>query len=153
MIKYVAGFLFDEDGDRVALILKNRGTYSVTGKWNAIGGKRNMMATGQIENSTVAMQREFIEETGVDVQDWQPFLLLRPKRNNPEWQVDFFHAFNTKKLSQVKTMESELVMIWNLNKLPDVVSNLKWIIPMAFIHHNQHAYIYDVIEKDIYLNL
>lgn len=41
------------------------------------------------------MWREFLEETGTDVQSWQPFLILKDGGRNPEWQVDFFHAFDT----------------------------------------------------------
>ncbi len=150
MIKYVAGFLFDEDRNHVALILKNRGPAVLVGKWNAIGGKRTTMSAGQTDSSPAAMWREFMEEAGVDIHNWEPFLILRAKGANPEWQVDFFHAFDTAKLAQVKTMESESVMVWHLDELPVVVPNLNWIIPMALSHKNEHVYIYEVIEKDTF---
>jgi ADP-ribose pyrophosphatase YjhB (NUDIX family) len=150
MAKYVAGFLFDEDRNRVALILKNHGPAAVVDKWNAIGGKRTTMSAGQLESPAAAMWREFLEEAGVDVQGWQPFLILRAKGEKPEWQVDFFHAFDTEKLSQVRTMETESVMVWNLDELPVVVSNLAWIIPMALTHQSQHVHVYEVIEKNIF---
>lgn len=150
MVKYVAGFLFDEDRNRVALILKNHGPASVVGKWNAIGGKRSTASAGQLESAPAAMWREFIEEAGVDIQNWRPFLILRAKGKKPEWQVDFFHAFDTVKLGEVKTMESESVMVWDIDELPDIVSNLAWIIPMALTHQSQHVHVYEVIEKDIF---
>jgi 8-oxo-dGTP pyrophosphatase MutT (NUDIX family) len=147
MVEYVAGLLFDEDRNRVALILKNHGPAAVVGKWNAIGGKRTTMSAGQPESPSAAMWREFLEEAGVDVQSWQPFLILRAKGSIPEWQVHFFHAFNTKKLAHVRTMETESVMIWPIDELPVVVSNLAWIIPMALTHQSQHVHVYEVIEK------
>ena len=150
MVKYVAGFLFDEDRKRVALILKNHGPASVVDKWNAIGGKRTTMSAGKWEDPAAAMRREFLEEAGVDVQSWQPFLILRAKGIAPEWQVDFFHAFDTEKLAQVRTMEAEPVMIWHLDELPVVVSNLAWIIPMAITHRCQLVHIYEVIEKEVF---
>jgi 8-oxo-dGTP pyrophosphatase MutT (NUDIX family) len=150
MIKYVAGLLFEEERNRVALILKNRGPAAVVGKWNAIGGKRTTMSAGQLESPAAAMWREFLEEAGVDVQSWEPFLILRAKGNNPEWQVDFFHAFDTAKLANVRTMESESVMVWHLDELPVVVPNLNWIIPMALSHKNEHVWVYEVIEKDTF---
>lgn len=149
-MKYVAGLLFDEDRTKVALILKNHGPAAVVGKWNAIGGKRSTMSAGQLESPAAAMYREFSEEAGVDIQAWEPFLILRSKGNNPEWQVDFFHAFDSDMLAGVKTMESESVMVWTLEELPVVVPNLNWIIPMAMGHKNDHVWIYEVIEKDTF---
>jgi hypothetical protein len=72
------------------------------------------------------------------------------KGSNPEWQVHFFHAFNTKKLAHVRTMETESVMIWPIDELPVVVSNLAWIIPMALTHQSQHVHVYEVIETDTF---
>jgi 8-oxo-dGTP pyrophosphatase MutT (NUDIX family) len=150
MVKYVAGLLFDDERNKVALILKNHGPDAVVGKWHAIGGKRSTMSAGQTESADAAMWREFLEEAGVDVPSWRPFLILRAKGSAPEWQVDFFHAFDTEKLNQVRTMETESVMIWHLDELPVTVSNLAWIIPMALTHQSQHVHVYEVIEKDIF---
>ena len=150
MIKYVAGLLFDEDRNKVALILKNHGPAAVLGKWNGIGGKRSTGSARQLESASAAMWREFLEEAGVDIQSWEPFLILRARGENPEWQVDFFHAFDTAKLGQVKTMESESVMVWNIDELPVVVPNLTWIIPMALSHKNEHVWVYEVIEKETF---
>ena len=150
MVKYVAGFLFDDDRTKVALILKNHGPAVLVGKWNAIGGKRidNHDLGLPDESSAAAMYREFAEEAGVYVEAWQPFLILRSR--TPVWQVDFFHAFDSKKLAQVRTMESESVMVWHLDELPVVVSNLAWIIPMALTHRDQHVHVYECIEKDTF---
>jgi 8-oxo-dGTP pyrophosphatase MutT (NUDIX family) len=149
MTKYVAGLLFDSDRQKVALILKDHGPAVLLGHWTAIGGKRidNHDLGLPDESSAAAMWREFQEETGVDIQNWEPFLILRDKA---AWQVDFFHAFDTEKLSKVRTMEREIVTVWNLEQLPDILPNLRWIIPMALGHQDDHVWIYEVIEKDTF---
>lgn len=135
-MKYVAGLLFDESEQRVALILKDHGPDAVVGKWNAIGGKVN-----EGETSLDAMRREFTEEAGV-VTNWEPFLVLE----GTGWQVDFFHQFNSVALAEVRTTERESVMVWNIDELPVIVPNLNWIIPMALGHKNDHVQVYEVIE-------
>ncbi len=76
MVKYVAGLLFNDNATKVALILKNHGPAALVGKWNAVGGKRTTMSAGQLESPAAAMWREFLEETGTDVQKWEPFLIF-----------------------------------------------------------------------------
>ena len=101
--KYVAGFLFDSNRRRVALVHKTHGPAAIVGHWNAIGGKVKPGEPGlPDESSDAAMWREFMEETGVDV-SWTIFLHL----SGPGWQVDFYHAFDSDKLSQVRKMEEE----------------------------------------------
>lgn len=133
MIYYVAGLLFNSTRSRLALIRKDHGPEYVIGRWNAIGGKR------QVDESPAdAMRREFIEETGVSLAVWEPFLALR---RAGEWEVEFFRAFDTAALAQVRTCERELVCVFDLDDLlagidieesePSLVPNLNWIIPMA----------------------
>lgn len=68
MIRWVVGFLFDHDWQRVALIAKNRGPCDVAGRLNGIGGK---IEPG--ETPGAAMAREFREETGwtVPLDEWR----------------------------------------------------------------------------------
>jgi 8-oxo-dGTP diphosphatase len=134
-MNYVAGFLFSEDKQSVALIEKKKGPPAVIGKWNAIGGK---IEDG--ETSLAAMKREFIEETGVSYElAWLRFLRLEGEN----WSVDFYHAFAN---LRVESMEDEKVSWFTLRELPNVVSNLKWIIPMALSHFEQHVETYRVVE-------
>jgi hypothetical protein len=151
-MKYVAGLLFDNDREKMALILKKHGPSSVVGHWNAIGGKRidNHDLGLPDESSAAAMWREFAEEAGVYIEKWEPFLILRARGEKPEWQVDFFHAFDSDKLAEVRTCEGESVMVWRLDELPDVVPNLNWIIPMALGHKKDHVFVYEVIEKETF---
>lgn len=120
MNKYVAGFLFSIDSEKVALISKLRPEWQV-GKLNGIGGK--------IEKSETiyeAMVREFLEETGVEIKNWDLFCCLK----NKLWVVNFFRA---KADVDIKSMEDEQVGwylvkdIYNLSTIP----NLRWLIHMA----------------------
>ena len=95
MIKYVAGLLFDDKGERVALVLKNRGPERLIGFWNAIGGKIEPE-----ETIHRAMSREFLEETGVFIADWTHFLNL----NTGDAYVLFFYAHDTDALKDVQSM-------------------------------------------------
>jgi 8-oxo-dGTP pyrophosphatase MutT (NUDIX family) len=146
MTKYVAGFLFSSDGSKVALIHKNHGPASVVGHWNAIGGKRTSGEPGlPDESASAAMWREFNEEAGVAV-GWTLFLRLFGK----DWSVEFFHAFDTTKLEACRTLESEEVRIFPVSDLPNVVPNLRWIIPMARGHQDDHVWLYEVEEKETF---
>jgi 8-oxo-dGTP pyrophosphatase MutT (NUDIX family) len=149
MFKYVAGLLFSSEGDKVALIHKDRGPEAVVGRWNAIGGKVSVISPGEFEKVYDAMQREFIEEAGVHDIAWVHFLLL--KGNN--WEVSFFHAFDSKLLSTVRTVEREIVDVFSVQEALfeiDVVPNLRWIIQMALGHEKDHVHVYEVIEKEVF---
>jgi len=132
MIRYVAGFLFNKDRTQVALILKTRGPDILINKWNGIGGKIEPNETSQ-----AAIKREFEEETGVIVLNWEFFMSLC----GDGWNVDFYHAFDDL-IYNVKTKEDELVYIWDIDKLPKVVPNVKWIIPMAL-----ESEIYSIVQS------
>ena len=122
MQRYVMGFLFDinDSPPRVALIKKIE-PHLFAGHWNGIGGKIESS-----ESSLKAMIREFKEETGVLILDWKLSIILRP----PEAIVFVYKAFNIR-LSEVKTVEEEVVDTFYVDKLPyDIVPNLRWIIPV-----------------------
>ena len=149
-MKYVAGLLFSTEGERVALIHKDHGPAAVVGRWNAIGGKCSTGSAGQPESPDSAIWREFLEEAGVDV-SWTLFLILK----GDDWEVHFFHAFNGERLSQVRTVEREVVNVFRVGEVLDPcfdpVPNLRWIIPMALGHKNDHVWVYEVREKETFL--
>jgi 8-oxo-dGTP pyrophosphatase MutT (NUDIX family) len=146
-VKYVAGFLFNDERSSVALIHKTHGPACMVGKWNAIGGKRKRGEPGlPDESSYAAMWREFQEEAGVAVKGWTPFLKLK----GPGWSVDFFHAFSSLDLMQVHTCEGEKVDVFHVDALPETVPNLNWIIPMALGHEDDHVWVYEVTEKETF---
>lgn len=146
-VKYVAGFLFNDERSAVALIRKTHGPAPVVGKWNAIGGKIKCGAVGlPDESSDAAMWREFREEAGVSLTSWTLFLCLK----GPGWSVDFYHAFSSEALGEVHTCEAEEVSTFSLLAMPETVPNLRWIIPMALGHEDDHVWVYEVREKETF---
>ena len=148
--RYVAGLLFDTAMTKVALIKKQHGPPCMIGKWNAIGGKCNRDINGVWESADAAMYREYIEEADVSA-PWTTFLVLTGR----SWQVTFYKCFSSILLEGVATKEDELVNVWPLNALPsppDLVSNLRWIIPMALTHVYEHVWVYTVHESETFVN-
>lgn len=121
-IQYVCGFLFNPEMTEVVLIEKNRPDWQ-KGKFNGIGGK---IEPG--EQDYAAMRREFIEETGVDIEDWKYFARLE----NAGWETYFYFAVSIL-YSEVKTMTDEVVHILRVEEINkyNVIENLRWLIPMC----------------------
>jgi 8-oxo-dGTP diphosphatase len=120
MTQYVAGLLYSDDGMRVALILKNRPSWQA-GLYNAIGGKVELG-----ETPLVAMNREFIEEAGVDI-EWNPRITLE----GPDYAVHLFSCHSTEAMTYLTTRTDEIVEVVDAYDLPEnIVPNLWWIIPM-----------------------
>lgn len=126
MIYASCGFLFDDNGGRVALIEKKSGPAHLIGTLNGIGGKMWPM-----ETSVECQKREFLEETGVRVEGWRMFCKLIAGN----WEVHFFFAKYTKALNKVRTMENEPVSVHEVAKCllssSIVAPNLRWLLPMA----------------------
>ncbi len=127
MISYVVGFAFDEGpylyriGGEVALIRKARPDWQ-KGRLNGIGGHIE-----EGESSPEAMVREFKEETGVEIVDWDLFAKLQ----GSDWSVDFYRAFGID-LTTLKTTTDEEVLVYPVDQLPsDVLPNLRWLIPLS----------------------
>jgi len=130
MTNYVAGFLFDNKREIVALVKKRKfppGANWSKNPFNAIGGKIN-----EHETSFEAMQREFTEETGVSINGWQWFLTLC----HENWKVYFYKAFSDD-VFNVKTMEDEEIFLRNATDTNAVVPNLRWILPLALDESQQ----------------
>lgn len=122
MKRYVAGFLFSEDFERVALIKKNRPDWQ-KGKLNGIGGHIE-----EPESPIEAMTREFLEETGATELEWIKFALL--------YEVDVFdlHFFcGVGDLTKVKTKTDEEIEIIRVDELKeyDTIENLSWLVDLA----------------------
>lgn len=119
---YVAGFLFDYPINNVVLIKKTHPDWQA-GKYNAVGGKVN-------ENETPihAMQRQFSEEAGLWLDKWDKFLIL----NGDNYEVHFFRSFcKPEEILLAQTVTEETILITQINRLPEVIPNLKYLIPMA----------------------
>ncbi len=118
MQRYVLGFMFSRQRNNVLLIEKKRPDWQA-GKWNGVGGK--------IEDNEApfeAMCREFLEETRYYHSDWK----LRCKLSSDSFEVFVFSSFSAPWAA--KTVTDEKVGVFNVKKLPKVIPNLHWIIPM-----------------------
>ena len=119
MQKYVCGFLFSPDRERVLLIRKRRPAWQA-GKLNGIGGK---VEAG--ETLPEAMIREFREEAALTVRDWKHVLTL----TGADWQGHFFRAFG--EIDAARAVTDEQLEIHAAARLPhDTIPNLHWMIRM-----------------------
>src|SRR5262245_18354574 len=103
---YVCGFLFSPDRARVLLIRKRRPAWQ-TSKLKGVEGK---LKAG--ESTLQAMRREFCEEAGVDLPEWQHVLTLSgtdDAGSGRGWAGHFFRAFGD--LSRVRAMTDEALEI------------------------------------------
>ena len=128
---YTVGFLFSENRDRIILVKKNRPDWQI-GKLNGIGG--------HIEEDELpldCMIREFEEEAGVLIPDWEHFCTITDKK---DFQVEFFRSFKSEDtLKKCRTVTDEIIINTAISDIPvyyDVIENLKWIIPLALSKDN-----------------
>lgn len=110
------------------MIKKIKGPVGVKGKWNGVGGKIEESDL----NSYEAMSREFREETGVNVSqfNWKKFAILE----GVNWSMACF-ACASNDVFKVCTMEKEPVMVLPIKDLQtrnyDVVNNLPVLLALA----------------------
>jgi 8-oxo-dGTP diphosphatase len=132
--RYVAGFAFYKSV--VILIEKQRPEWQ-KGLWNGVGGH---IEDG--ETPLEAMQREFKEETGVWIENWEQFCVL----SGNGFEVVFFRAFPDEYPAIQKTTD-ERVEGWHICMLPKVIPNLNWLIPMAYYEEEGRGIPYFIHEK------
>jgi 8-oxo-dGTP diphosphatase len=117
---YVCGFLFSPDRARVLLIRKNRPAWQ-TGKLNGVGGKIEAFDP----NPLAAIRREFREEAGLDIAEWQEILTL----SAADWHTHFYRAFGD--IDSARAITDEKLEIHPTRELPrETIPNLHWMIPL-----------------------
>lgn len=127
MIYYVTGFLFNSNKSHVNLIKKNRPKWQA-GSYNGVGGKIELG-----ESPQQAMRREFLEEAGLDIPEWEHVAVLRGKN----WENCIFRAFgNPWKASsmteeEVGVFATDLPMFSLYGHGPTLVDNVRWLIPLC----------------------
>ena len=120
MQAYTLGFLFSKDGNVVWLIRKKRPTWQA-GLLNGVGGHIE-----KDESAIDAMIREFKEEAGLSIADWNHFCTISDDIN---YECYCYLAFSDE---MPKTETEEEIVWYPTNCLPkDVVFNLHWMVPMA----------------------
>jgi 8-oxo-dGTP diphosphatase len=146
--KYVVGFAFGSgprgDLNDVALIQKLRPAWQ-HGYLNGPGG--------HIERGETALEavvREFHEEAGLYLREWDHFATLQSGPDAREdWTCHFFRHFNVD-LTLVKTMtDEEIVVVPALDLPSNTIWNLRWLIPLALDHEpsTPHTVIYRTEES------
>lgn len=126
-MRYVVGFAFTPEKERVYLIRKARPEWQ-RGLLNGIGGK---IENG--ETSEQAMVREFKEEAGLEVKTWEPVVRLLIEGNGAE--IYFFRAFlNGERPS---AQGDEPIFDYLISSIPCLrtIPNLRWLVPLALDSH------------------
>ena len=132
--KYVVGFLFNDDLSKVILIRKTKPAWQY-GLFNGVGGK-----TEPGETALQAMEREFMEETGVpcDMLCWHPFAAFYSGKCDPSSPNQAIACFTARTSNDilfhsVQTTTEEEVYVVHTDRIPssNTVPNLKWLIPLA----------------------
>ena len=130
--------MFDDFGERVVLIRKNRPEWQV-GKANGVGGK---VEPGELPMA--AMVREFREETGVETTsfDWENFAVMTGTDFH-DFEIAFYRGYSSLFLASAKTKTDEAIEIWETDAISinamDPVPNLKWLVPMALTKNLHYA--------------
>ncbi len=123
---FVLGFCFSTDNQSVVLIQKKRPEW-MSGLLNGVGGH-----VQHSESPLATMQREFFEETGLDVGGWSQRFIFRGRIGN----VFVFQAQSTS-VMDVSTQTDERVDVYDLRGLHllPTLPNLQWMIPMILDEH------------------
>jgi 8-oxo-dGTP diphosphatase len=136
--EYSLGFLFSPFKNKVALLLKSKPKWQ-EGRYNGIGGK-----VEKGETALQAMVREFEEEAGVKIKNWNQYAVLQGEG----FKVTIFWAASNK-ISDVKTMTKEKVEVFDTgeDKLPaNMITNVRWLIEMALSMPSEHCKGFQITE-------
>jgi 8-oxo-dGTP diphosphatase len=118
---YVLALLFTPERDGVVLMHRTRPAWQA-GRVNALGGK---LDSG--EAPAEAARREVHEEAGVDVPDWEEFLVW----DDPVYRMHALRAFD-RAARDARTAEDQPVFLADPRALPaNVIDNLRWLVPLA----------------------
>lgn len=124
MKQFVVGFYFFGAEHQYVTLIRKRKPESQAGKLNGVGG-----AVEQGEAPIDAMVRTFAEETGQQTLpvDWRFFASLRTN----ESEIFFFSGGARDGMYSATDEEIEFHFVENIPLLPEVLSNLRWLIPLA----------------------
>lgn len=148
--EWVVGFLFDLEVYTVVLIRKNRPEWQA-GRLNGVGGKIEPKDRQSEAAILTAMEREFLEETGLLVlsADWHHYASL-------SWEqgvVHFLRSFAAHSVLRCcRSVTDEQIEFHRIHELLEpgplragVTPNLLWLVPLAAHRHDDYDVI-DVVE-------
>ena len=124
-MEYVVGFAFSPTRSRVHLIRKDRPAWQ-RGLYNGVGGK---IEEGETPHQ--AMIREFKEEAGLNVPNWEPVVRLAVVGNGAV--IYFFRSVlleGQKPFTQDETEPLSDILVSGV-QFSKTIPNLKWLVPMA----------------------
>lgn len=119
--RYVLALLFTPDRRQIVLLERTRPPWQA-GRTNALGGK---LLPG--ETPAAGARREVGEEAGVDVPDWEEFLVWK----DPVYRMHAVRAFDAA-AALARTAEDQRVRLAAVDALPaNAIENLRWLVPLA----------------------
>lgn len=126
MLQYThsLAFIFNQSLDRVILIQKQRPSWQ-KGLWNGLGGKVEPR-----ENLLECVKREVHEESGLDISQASWYQMA--DMSSQTWRVGVLATdMATNNLPPVVSATGEDVNWFETTRLPQVVDNLIWLIPLC----------------------
>jgi len=130
--RYVVGFLFDTKRRFVLLIKKNKPKW-MYGLYNGVGG-----LVEKNESLNEAMIREFTEETGLSILNWNPYcgLLRKISGTTESRSIECFWAVEDESvLFKAKTFIKKEVRVIPVVDLISgdlsVINDLPWLVTLA----------------------
>lgn len=122
MKKYTLGFAFSSGGEDVVLITKTNPEWQ-RGFMNGVGGKIE-----DNESPLACITREFVEETGVRLDEWREFCVI----THADFQIHIYRTFSDE-IYKCTTTTEERINIIKVSQLNNykILDNLNWLIPMA----------------------
>lgn len=144
MKNYVVLFLFDEEGENVLLLLKNKPIYQV-GKFNGVGGKIE-----ESETPFNAIHRELYEETSYKDNSVPNMRLFATLNLQDGFMFCFSGFIMNKELKSINPAESEILKIFPVKELPkNIMPQVEWLIPMALsMTHGEQASKFQITESN-----
>jgi 8-oxo-dGTP diphosphatase len=123
-IEYVLGFAYNKIGDTIVVLIKKNRPLWQKGLLNGVSGHIEIN-----ETPYEAMKREFHEETGVIVDDWENYCIIV----NESYIIHIFKSYisNIELLEIEKTTDEEIFNVYvnDIFKYDlNIVPNIGWLI-------------------------